>query len=102
MKEKLDYDSAIQSCNNQGGRLFEPRSKAVNKLVFEISTEVFSGVHKAWIGINDKKTQGEFVYTSSGEKITSSDWAFFQPDNMAGSLGFFKWQTADCVIFGLN
>ena len=63
---------------------------------------MFSGVHKAWIGINDKKTQGEFVYTSSGEKITSSDWAFFQPDNMAGSLGFFKWQTADCVIFGLN
>ena len=59
---------------NQGARLFEPRSIPLYKLVFTKSIEVWSGKHVAWIGINDKNVEGEFVFTSSKEKITVTDW----------------------------
>ena len=35
MKEKKNYDDANQFCKNEGTRLFEPRSKTINKLVFD-------------------------------------------------------------------
>ena len=78
------------SHTNQGGRLFEPRSKAINKLVFDESQEMFAyDVHGiAWIGINDRKTEGEFVYTSSGEKINFSVWGKDQPSKICNWGGW--------------
>ena len=42
---------------NQGARLFEPRSKAINKLVCDKSIEVLNADHHLpWIGINDRNS----------------------------------------------
>ena len=76
----------------QGACLFEPRSIPVNKLVFNKSIEVWGGKHVAWIGINDKNVEGEFVFTSSREKVTVTDWYTGEPNNNGDS--------EDCIVFG--
>ena len=77
---------------NQGARLFEPRSIPVYKSVFTKSIEVWGGKHVAWIGINDKNVEGEFVFTNSREKVTVTDWYRGEPNNYGGNQ--------DCVNFG--
>ena len=82
---------------NQGARLFEPRSKATNKLVSDKSKEVFNGRHNnkfPWIGINDRNTESQFVYTSSGERIIISNWKSGEPNNYGGN--------ENCVHFDFN
>ena len=79
-------------------------------MVFDKSQEVFGGKYVAWIGINDKKTEGEFVYTSSGEKINFSIWGSNQPDNTCGWAGWLASlyynepclvsQSPDCAVIG--
>ena len=90
MEEKTSYDVANQFCKNQGARLFEPKSEATNKLVFDKAAEVFEGEHRSWIGINDMDDEGEFVFTSSGKKVSSFFW---HPYNVLRS-------TEDCVLMG--
>ena len=74
-------------------------------MVFDKSIEVFGGENVTWIGINKRKTKGQFVYASSGENITLSDWGSNQPDNKGCDLTndlicVFSSQTADCVVIG--
>ena len=90
MEKSASYDDANQFCKNQGARLFEPKSEATNRLVFDKSVEVFKGEHQSWIGINDMDDEGEYVFTSSGEKVSSFFWSAYNT---------FK-DTEDCVIMG--
>ena len=39
--ERKNFEAAKQYCKKQGARLFEPRSRTINKLVFDKSVEVF-------------------------------------------------------------
>ena len=88
MEKSTNYDDANQFCKNQGARLYEPKSEATNKLVFDKAAEVFKGEHRSWIGINDMDDEGEFVFTSSGKKVSSFFW---HPYNVLRS-------TEDCVV----
>ena len=90
MERNTTYDDANQFCKNQGARLFEPKSEKTNKLVFEKSVEVFGGEYRSWIGINDIAIDGEFVFESSGEKVSLFLW---HPKNIFRS-------NEDCVMFG--
>ena len=80
---------------NQDVRLFEPRSIPVNELVFNKSKEVWGGVHTAWVGINDRNVEGEFVYASSREEVTVTDWYPGEPNDGDGS-------NQDCINFGFH
>ena len=73
-----------------GARLFEPRSIPVQNLVFTKSIEVWGGENKAWIGINDKSVEGEFVFASSGENINVTDWKPYEPNDL---------NNQDCVTY---
>ena len=90
MEKSTNYDDANQFCKNQGARLFEPKSEMTNKLVFEKSVQVFGGEFQSWIGINDIAIDGEFVFESSGEKVSLFLW---HPKNKFRS-------NEDCVMFG--
>ena len=59
-------------------------------MVFNESIAVFGGLYQSWIGINDRNTEGQFVYASSEESITISNWNANQPDN---------YDNEDCVHF---
>ena len=78
---------------NLGARLFEPRSKAVNKLVFDKSKEVFGCIHITWIGINDRNTEGQWVFASNGAKVTSPFWHLGEPNS-------YRRTNEDCATIG--
>ena len=80
MAEKKNYEDANQYCKNLGARLFEPRSKTINKLIYGKSVEVFGAKFETWIGINDIINDGEYVFTSNGEKVTTLIWDSSQPN----------------------
>ena len=90
VEKNTNYDVAKQFCKNQGAHLFEPKSEPTNKLVFDKSFEAFGGEYKSWIGINDLAIEGEYVFTSSGEKVSSFFWS---SGNTFGGA-------EDCVLVG--
>jgi len=92
MKERKNYDEANKFCKTKGARLFEPRTKAINKLVFDKSVEAFGDVSHTWIGINDMINEGHFVFTSSGENVMTFIWSTF--NNL--------YDDQDCVAFAIS
>ena len=90
VEKNTNYDVAKQFCKNQGAHLFEPKSELTNKLVFDKSFEAFGGEYQSWIGINDMDDEGEYVFTSSGEKVSSFFW---HPVNWFSDA-------EDCVVMG--
>ena len=85
-----NYNDANKFCKNKGARLFEPRSKNINTLVFDKSVEVFGGTKRTWLGIIDFNTPGVYVFASNGEKISTFIWASGQPND----------RSERCVVFG--
>ena len=87
-----NYNDANKFCKNKGARLFEPRSKNINTLIYDKSVEVFGGSQETWLGINDLKTQEVYVFASNGEKISTFIWASGQPNDRSDR----------CVAFGVG
>ena len=72
-KTSKTYNDAKQNCNTKftrGGKLFEPKSSSLNKKVNRVAL----GIRSAhwWIGINDKRNEGSWVYDSDGTSVTFS------------------------------
>merc|ERR1719367_104490 len=59
---KVNYDTAKQSCTNMGGILYEPRDQSVMEIV--ISQAQTENLGEFWIGIHDMDNEGTFVYDS--------------------------------------
>ena len=105
----LTHNEAMSHCQQMipGGRLFEPKNEASNDLVSNL-VSVHDGGYVAgliFIGINDKDNEGQFVYDSSNEPISFSNWRAGDPDGGTGSncVGFqyrestkTKWIDATC------
>ena len=95
MAEPKKYNDANQFCKNKGARLFEPRSKTMNKLIYDKSVEVFGGRYRTWLGINNFNTQGVYVFASNGEKISTRIWASGQPNTRNKRCVDFSYNQAD-------
>jgi hypothetical protein len=69
VKRKLNYGEAIINCNENGGKLFEPRNAGSNFWVYQMARAAFDNVDRIWIGINDIEMEGRydlFVLTNNG------------------------------------
>ena len=69
VKRKLNYGEAIINCNENDGKLFEPRNANSNFLVYQMAKAAFDNVDRIWIGINDIEMEGRydlFVLTNNG------------------------------------
>ena len=77
-KAGKNFDDASETCSTVGGKLPGPKTKAIND---EIATEAYNVISnsKYWLGINDKGTEGTWVYNSDGQTITWSNWKSGQP-----------------------
>jgi len=64
---------AKQDCIRRGGRLFEPRNKEVNELVY---SNVPGPTKCYWIGISDIEQEDKYVYASDDKPIL---WTNFRP-----------------------
>ena len=62
---------AKQDCIRRGGRLFEPRNKEVNELVY---SNVPGPTKCYWIGISDIEHEDKYVYASDDMPIVYSNF----------------------------
>jgi hypothetical protein len=63
---KLNFDYAIRNCHNKfqaTGRLFEPKTVAINSKAHKIGLDNVSGFYHSWIGVRQNK------YASDGSPI---------------------------------
>ena len=67
------WNDALEACKEIDAHIFEPREKPESEddLAF-LSYDGFGGSEDTfiWTGINDRAKNGEFVYESTGEKVT--------------------------------
>ena len=56
-------------CEQQGGRLPEPRDEDENNFLDSLNTEMFS------LGMTDENVEGQWVWDSDGSKVTWFNWA---------------------------
>ena len=75
-----------------GGRLFEPKNQDMNRQVRDLVTvlDLTYRDKNIWIGINDEIQEGRFVYDSSEEQISYSNWHDGQPDG--GNCVAYDWR----------
>jgi len=109
-KEKKNFDDASRICSYHGGKPIEPKTKAIND---EIATEAkYVNTYSLynWIGINDKGTEGKWVYNSDGQEISWSNWDSGQPNDgssancaytygSSSSPAHGKWFDVPCTTF---
>ena len=85
---RLNFDDAIQNCHTKfqaTGRLFEPKTVAINKKAHKTGVDNVSGFDWPWIGVRQNK------YVSDGSPITI---------NPRGNRGYRK--IDKCLLYCVN
>ena len=103
-KNKLNFASANENCQEKlgaFGRLYEPNSIEEMKKVGKLGDDVFKFQTRyaswAWIGVTDKRIEGQFAYHSSGLPIKfSPNWSTL--GSSYGSRG----KLFNCVIMWIK
>jgi hypothetical protein len=90
-KSNKNYEDAKQNCESKfsgHGKLFEPKTWSENQMAYKIAKASGS---LWWIGVNDKQTEGSFVYESNGSPLS------YTPKFYAGygSIG----TSQNCIIY---
>jgi len=90
-KSHKTYEDAKQNCETKfagHGKLFEPKTWSENQMAYKIAKAIHPNW---WIGVNDKQTEGSYVYESNGLPISYTPkfrYGF-------GSRGTF----ANCILY---
>jgi cysteine-rich repeat protein len=72
-EDSLSWDEAQSFCLAGGGHLVTISSKAENDFLYKTLMPFLGPTSPRWIGINDKTTEGVFVW-ASGEPVTFTFW----------------------------
>ena len=88
--EKATFDNATEKCKelDSAASLYEPPNKHHNDLVFNL----LKTNENHWIGIHDRIEEEAWVYLSTNQTISFTNWQGNQPDNHNDG--------EDCVEFG--
>merc|ERR1712008_245436 len=90
-KSYKTYEDAKQNCETKfsgHGKLFEPKTWSENEMAYKIAKSIDN---KWWIGVNDKQTEGSYVYESNGSPISYTPKFY----NAYGSKG----TSANCIFY---
>ncbi|RUS72059.1 hypothetical protein EGW08_020174 [Elysia chlorotica] len=74
---------ANDECRRYGGYLLEVNDVEELYYISQVLNKDFKG-ENFYIGANDIKNEGTFVYFNSGEPILADSWAWENPDNWNG------------------
>ena len=93
--DRMTYENAKSLCAAKfvGGKLFEPEDVAKNNFVWNAFYDLHSSASTddIWIGVNEKNSENNFQYDSSGLQITfNSPWGYGSGNRHANS----------CVLIG--
>ena len=98
------WADAQANAANMGGNLVAINDADENEAVADLLTA--NGSSQAWIGFNDRTTEGEFVW-SDGSPVTYTNWAPNEPNDSGGDedcaelINFFPgdtWNDARCSV----
>jgi len=76
----LSWDMAKQHCLQLGGNLATIRDNSTNMFLLEI----LDPVRKYWLGGNDKKLQGNWIWEGHNDLFSFTFWGKGQPNNFKG------------------
>lgn len=100
--KKLHWLSAAKDCRRRGGRLASIQSKSDTKSVLR----AVGGKSHAWIGLNDRSTEGSWQWAHVGRLGKYKNWAGGEPNGKKrencvfiyakGKGGSGKWNDSGC------
>jgi len=97
--KKRRWVDAKSLCHQDGGDLASIRNAREWQFVKGILANTSSGVTHVWLGANDEKKEGNWVWTD-GSSVTYSDWDSSQPnggtrENCLYAFSGYNWQWFD-------
>ncbi|XP_061400978.1 lectin subunit alpha-like [Musca vetustissima] len=87
INQKYNWFQASHECARKGLRLVEIPDAVKNAELISALRTYIGNAKDFWIGANDEYNtandlQRPFYWSSSGERVTFSNWAINQPDNL--------------------
>ncbi|XP_034541408.1 pulmonary surfactant-associated protein D-like [Notolabrus celidotus] len=83
-KERDSFSKAVEFCTQRGLELALPQNEEENNIL----TQFFGDVYKmAWINVNNKKAEGDFVVDMNNRPLTFTKWGDKQPDESIQEIG---------------
>ena len=78
-QERITFEKAKSTCENNFGKLFEPKTEAIN---IEIAIEARKkGIINPWIGIHHIHHEDRTVFASDNTPVAWSNWDTNEPNN---------------------
>ncbi|MBN3309151.1 MBL2 protein, partial [Amia calva] len=96
-KERGTFEHSLKVCGDADGKTFTPKSNVENLAISKLLTES----ETAYIGANDRKTEGTFVDLEE-QPLAFSNWADGEPNNSGNNedcaviLRNGKWNDVTC------
>ncbi|XP_058880509.1 mannose-binding protein-like isoform X2 [Acipenser ruthenus] len=84
-KDSATFEEGLKICSEAGGQIATPKSQSENDAIIEI----VKATNVAYIGINDRETEGTFVDLNN-QPLKFTKWKTGEPNNSADS--------EDCTI----
>ncbi|XP_050092133.1 C-type lectin 37Db-like [Anopheles aquasalis] len=82
---KLNWFKAMEYCRTRGMFLLSVRNPQEREAVIEyLDNTGYTKTHKglwAWISANDLGEEGEFYWSTTGERVTYPNWSDTEPNN---------------------
>ena len=79
-QERVTFGKAKATCEHNFGKLFEPKTDAVNYKIAVISREKH-GIINPWIGIHHLHDENKTVFASDKATVVWSNWDTNEPNN---------------------
>ena len=97
----MNWWTAKRFCQRLGAKLVEIDSAEENRAIInEINKRGFHRQRKQfWLGLTDRRREGQWVHESTLKKPRFRNWAFRQPDNGGW---FFAASGEDCAYINTN
>ena len=87
-QERITFSKAKATCEHNFGKLFEPKTEAINKEIAARARKEYDmeegrhGIINPWIGIYHLHDEGRTVYASDKTTVAWSNWDTNEPNNV--------------------